>query len=147
MKIGLIKGSQKSDPFLFMLESVNAFEYFDKGIRYFNANQYKEAHKEWEVLWKLIGNHPRRNGLKVFLQLTGIYQNIQLGKWDAVRYGIRIAGLRLSKNITMIKALVEVASIKSFLSVYVEKKISLKAIDELQIQRKWGRVHKDLGTK
>ena len=147
MKISLTKGSQKSDPFLFMLESVNEFEYFDKGIRYFNANQYKQAHKEWEILWKLIGNHPRINGLKVFLQLTGIYQNIQLGKWDAVRYGIRIAGLRLCENITMIKALVEVASIERFLSVYVEKKISLKAFDELQIQRKWGRVHKDLGTK
>ena len=39
-------------------------------------------------------NHSRRNGLKVFLQLTGIYQNIQLEKWDAVRYGVRIAGLR-----------------------------------------------------
>ena len=147
MKIGLIKGSQKSDPFLFMLESFNEFEYFDKVIRYFNTNQYIQAHKESERLGKLIGNHPRRNGLKVFLQLTGIYQNIQLEKWDAVRYGIRIAGLRLSKNITMIKALVEVVSIERFLSVYVEKNISLKAFDELQIQRKWGRVHKDLGTK
>ena len=67
MKISLTKGSQKSDPFLFMLESVNEFEYFDKGIQYFNANQYKQAHKEWEILWKLIGNYPRRNGLKVFL--------------------------------------------------------------------------------
>ena len=147
MKISLTKGSQKSGPFLFMLESVNEFEYFDKGIRYFNTNQYKQAHKEWERLWKLIGNHPRRNGLKVFLQLTGIYQNIQLGKWDAVRYGIRIAGLRLYENITMIKAFVEVASIERFLSAYVEKNIPLKAYDELQIQRKWGRVHKDLGTK
>ena len=147
MKISLTKGSQKSGPFLFMLESVNEFEYFDKGIRYFNTNQYKQAHKEWERLWKLIGNHPRRNGLKVFLQLTGIYQNIQLGKWDAVRYGIRIAGLRLYENITMIKAFVEVASIERFLSAYVEKNIPLKAYDELQIQIKWGRVHKDLGTK
>ena len=147
MKISLTKGSQKSDPFLFILESVNEFEYFYKGIRYFNANQYKQAHKEWEVLWKLIGNHPRINGLKVFLQLTGIYQNIQLGKWDAVRYGIRISGLQLCENITMIKVLVEVVSIKSFLLVYVEKKISLKVFDELPIQRKWGRVHKDLGTK
>ena len=97
-----------------MLESVNEFEYFDKGIRYFNANQYKQAHKEWEILWKLIGSHPRINGLKVFLQLTGIYQNIQLGKWDAVRYGIRISGLQLCENITMIKALVEVDSIERF---------------------------------
>ena len=147
MKNSLTKGSLFCDPFLFMLESVNEFEHFYKGIQYFNANQYKQAHKEWEILWKLIGNHPRIDGLKVFLQLTGIYQNIQLGKWDAVRYGIRIAGLRLSKNITMIKALVEVVSIERFLSVYVEKNISLKAFDELQIQRKWGRVHKDLGTK
>jgi hypothetical protein len=54
MKISLTKGSQKSGPF-FMLDSVNEFEYFDKGIRYFNANQYKQAHKEWEILWKLIG--------------------------------------------------------------------------------------------
>ena len=76
-----------------------------------------------------------------------IYQNIQLEKWDAVRYGIRIAGLRLCENITMIKALVEVESIERFLSVYLEKKISLKAFDELQIQGKWGRVHKDLGTE
>ena len=37
MKISLTKGSQKSGPF-FMLDSVNEFEYFDKGIRYFNAN-------------------------------------------------------------------------------------------------------------
>ena len=92
-------------------------------------------------------NHSRRNGLKVFLQLTGIYQNIQLEKWDAVRYGVRISGLRLCENITMIKALVEVASIERFLSVYVEEKISLKAFHELQIQGKWGRVHKDLGTE
>jgi hypothetical protein len=106
MKISLTKGSQKSDPFLFMLDLVNEFEYFDKGIRYFNANQYKQAHKELEVLWKLIGNHPRRNVLKVFLQLTGIYQHIPLEKWDAVRYGIRIAGLRLCENVTRIKALV-----------------------------------------
>ena len=70
-----------------------------------------------------------------------------MGKWDAVRYGIRISGLQLCENITMIKVLVEVASIKSFLLVYVEKKISLKVFDELSIQRKWGRVHKDLGTK
>jgi hypothetical protein len=40
-----------------------------------------------------------------------------------------------------------VESIERFLSVYVEKKISLKAFDELQIQGKWGRVHKDLGTE
>ena len=92
-------------------------------------------------------NHSRRNGLKVFLQLTGIYQNIQLEKWDAVRYDIRSAGLRLCENSTMIKALVEVEAIERFLLVYVEKKISLKVFDELQIQRKWGRVHKDLGTK
>ena len=64
-----------------------------------------------------------------------------------MRYGIRIAGLRLYENITMIKAFVEVASIERFLSAYVEKNIPLKAYDELQIQRKWGRVHKDLGTK
>ena len=51
MKISLTKGSQESDPFLFMLDSVNEFEYFDKGIRYFNANQYKQAHKEWGILW------------------------------------------------------------------------------------------------
>jgi len=53
-----------------------------------------------------------------------------------VRYGIRITGLRLCENITMIKALVEVEYIERFLSVYVEKKISLKAFDELQIQKK-----------
>jgi len=64
-----------------------------------------------------------------------------------VRYGIQIAGLRLCENITMIKALVEVESIERFLSVYVEKKISLKVFDEFQIQGKWGRVHKDLGTE
>ena len=64
-----------------------------------------------------------------------------------MRYGIRIAGLRLYENITMIKALVEVESIERFLSIYVEKIISLKAFDELHIQRKWGRVHKDLGTE
>ena len=55
MKIRLTKGAQESDPFLFMLDSVNEFEYFDKGIRYFSANLYKQAHKEWEILWKLIG--------------------------------------------------------------------------------------------
>ena len=64
-----------------------------------------------------------------------------------MRYGIRIAGLRLCEKITMIKALVEVAIIERFLSVYVQKNISLKTFDELQIKRKWGRVHKDLGTK
>ena len=64
-----------------------------------------------------------------------------------MRYGIRIAGLRLCENITMIKALVEVKPIERFLSIYVQKKISLKVFDELQIQRKWGRVHKDLGTE
>lgn len=92
-------------------------------------------------------NHSRRNGLKVFLQLTGIYQHIQLEKWDAVRYGVRISGLRLCEYITMIKGLVEVETIERFLSIYVEKNISLKGIDELQIQRKGGRVHKDLGTE
>ncbi|MBC8346710.1 MAG: DUF309 domain-containing protein [Candidatus Marinimicrobia bacterium] len=130
-----------------MLESITEFELFDQGILYFNANQYKQAHREWEHLWKIIGNHPRRHGLKVFLQLTGIYQNIQLEKWDAVRYGIRIARQRLSENIVMLKALVEVDNIDRFLSVYKDKNISLKAFDELRIQRKGGRVHKDLGTK
>jgi hypothetical protein len=47
----------------------------------------------------------------------------------------------------MIKALVEVEYIERFLSVYVEKKIPLKVFDELQTQRKGGRVHKDLGTE
>ena len=64
-----------------------------------------------------------------------------------MRYGIRIARQRLSENIVMLKALVEVDNIDRFLSVYKDKNISLKAFDELRIQRKGGRVHKDLGTK
>ena len=47
----------------------------------------------------------------------------------------------------MIKALVEVKYIVGLLSFYIEKNISLKVFDDLEIQIKWGRVHKDLGTK
>ena len=91
MKISLTKGSQKSDLFLFMLESINEFKHFDKGIRYFNANQYNQAHKEWEILWKLIGNHPRRNGLKVFLQLTAFIKifNWENGMRCAMAFGLQ----------------------------------------------------------
>ncbi len=130
-----------------MFETQKELELFEKGIRFFNARQYESAHNAWEVLWKEIGNQPRRNGLKVFLQLTGIYQNIELEKWDAVRYGIRIATQRLEENKRSINQWVEVDSIESFLKQYQENDISLKAFNEVIIKRKWGRVHKDLGTK
>ena len=52
MKITLTKGSPNSDLF-FILESVNEIEYFYKGIQYFNANQYKQAHKGWGMSWKI----------------------------------------------------------------------------------------------
>jgi hypothetical protein len=42
---------------------------------------------------------------------------------------------------------VEVDSIERFLLLYKDETKSLKVFDELIIQRKWGRVHKDLGTK
>ncbi|MEA1882851.1 MAG: hypothetical protein U9N31_10690 [Candidatus Marinimicrobia bacterium] len=53
--------------------------------------------------------------MKVFLQLTVIYQNIELGKWDAVRYGIRIASLRLGENKAALNRWIEVDSIECFL--------------------------------
>ena len=118
-----------------MLETQQEEYLFDCGIQYFNANQYKSAHKEWEELWKLIGHLPRRSSLKVFLQLTGIYQNIELGKWDAVRYGIRVANQRLTENLDSIKELIEVDAIEAFLLSYRDKKVTLKAFHELVIQR------------
>jgi len=130
-----------------MLKSQNEIDIFEKGIQYFNSNQYEMAHSEWETLWKLIGHQPRRTGLKVFLQLTGVYQNIVLGKWDAVRYGIRIAYQRLLENELYLSEWVEVNSIEEFLKKYQEKDISLKAFDELNILKNWGSVHKDLGTE
>jgi|TARA_B100000035_G_C20650596_1_gene400789 hypothetical protein len=135
------------DPFYFMFEIQKELNIFEKGILFFNTNQYESAHKEWEKLWKIIGNKPRRTGMKVFLQLTGIHQNIELGKWDAVRYGIRIAALRLRENKEAINQWIEVDSITCFLQQYEKNNISLKVFDELKIERKWGRVHKDLGTK
>jgi hypothetical protein len=133
--------------FYFMLKSQKEMTIFYKGIDYFNDNQYKKAHKEWEILWKHIGHVPRRQCMKVFLQLTGIYQNIGLKKLDAVRYGIRVATQRLEENNTSINQWVDVDSIESFLMKYENKNIPLKAFDELVLKRKWGRVHKDLGTK
>ena len=130
-----------------MLSGEKEFELFDRGIKAFNQNAYVNAHHAWEVLWKMIGHQPRRAGLKVFLQLTGIYQNIELEKWDAVRYGIQIANQRLEENRASINQLVEVDPIESFIQLYKDKIISLKVFDELKIERKWGRVHKDLGTK
>ncbi len=130
-----------------MLSGKKEFELFDKGVEAFNQNAYVDAHHAWEALWKLIGHQPRRSGLKVFLQLTGIYQNIELEKWDAVRYGIRIVNQRLLENKASIEQVVEVSSIECFLKLYEDKTISLKVFDELKIERKWGRVHKDLGTK
>jgi len=85
--------------------------------------------------------------MKVFLQLTGIYQNIGLKKLDAVRYGIRVATQRLEENNTSINQWVDVDSIESFLMKYENKNIPLKAFDELVLKRKWGRVHKDLGPE
>ena len=69
-----------------MLVSKQEKDIFYKGINYFNANNYEEAHRSWELLWKKIGNNQRRLGLKVFLQLTGMHQNCVLNKWDSVRY-------------------------------------------------------------
>lgn len=130
-----------------MLSGEKEFKLFDKGLEAFNQNAYVDAHHAWEALWKLIGYQPRRSALKVFLQLTGIYQNIELEKWDAVRYGIQVANQRLTENSASIDQVVEVDSIERFLRLYEDKTISLKVFDELKIQRKWGRVHKDLGTK
>ncbi|MGY8781166.1 MAG: hypothetical protein ACKVJJ_05855 [Fidelibacterota bacterium] len=130
-----------------MFKTKKEIELFYSGIEFFNVNDYENAHREWEVLWKIMGHKPRRLGLKVFLQLTGVYKNIVLSKWDAVRYGIRVATQRLSENSLSISPWVEVVSIESFLSKYENIKISLKSFDELILIKKRDSARKDLEAK
>lgn len=130
-----------------MLKTKKEIELFYSGIEFFNVNDYENAHREWEVLWKIIGHKPRRLGLKVFLQLTGVYKNIVLSKWDAVRYGIRVATQRLGESAVFISPWIEVVSIESFLSKYENMKVPLNAFDELILIKKRGSIHKDLSTK
>ena len=118
-----------------MLISKQEIDIFYKGINYFNANKYEEAHRSWELLWKKIGNNQRRLGLKVFLQLTGMHQNCVLNKWDSVRYLIKTSTRLLNENRSILESYIEVKSIDCFLKIYSEKKLTLKVLDELIIQR------------
>ena len=118
-----------------MLSSKQEIEIFYKGVNHFNDNEYEEAHLSWELLWKKIGNDPRRLGLKVFLQLTGIHQNCFLEKWDSVRYLIKTSTRLIEENMNIIETYIEVNSIKAFLHLYNKKKVTLKVLDELKIKR------------
>lgn len=123
------------EPSLFMLKTDDEINLFFKGVIYFNKNEYSSAHHSWETLWKNIGNNPRRLGLKVFLQLIGIYENLYLNKLDSVRYLIKTSSKLLAKNKEELESYVEVEDIANFLKIYKDKKISLKVIDELKIKR------------
>ena len=118
-----------------MLVSKHEIDIFYKGINYFNANKYEEAHRSWESLWKKIGNNRRRLALKVFLQLTGMHQNCLLNKWDSVRYLIKTSNRLLKENRSILESYIEVNSIEGFLHIYSKKKVTLKVLDELIIKR------------
>ena len=129
------KGFRNEALFLFMLKSEEELNIFFEGIDYFNSHRYEEAHKLWEILWKQIGNTPRRLGLKVFLQLSAIYQNEKLQKLDSIRYSINTALKLFNANKSLIAEVVKVTSIENFLTLYEDKNISLKKLDELIIKR------------
>jgi hypothetical protein len=118
-----------------MFISTKEIKLFYKGASHFNDNQYEEAHRLWELLWKKIGNEPRRLGLKIFLQLTGIHQNCLLQKWDSVRYLIKTSSRLVNENRNTLEAYIEVKSIERFLTIYRDKEVTLKALDEVIIKR------------
>lgn len=122
-------------------------EDFFSGVDFFNRGEFREAHSVWEHLWKSIGNNSRRLPLKVFLQVTGAYANCYAGKQAGAQYLIKVALARTKEFEALLSKWVEVKDIISFLSKYQNKEVSLKVFHEIKIQKKWGRLHDDLGTE
>lgn len=119
---------------------------FYTGVDYFNQGKFRKAHHEWEQLWKIIGPDKRRNPLKVFLMLTGAYANCYAKKQDSVRYQLNLALTRLREYEVILSELVKVNVIYDFLNKYKDKQVTVKVFNEVLIDKKWGRLHNDLGT-
>ena len=64
-----------------------------------------------------------------------MHQNCVLNKWDSVRYLIKTSTRLLNENRSILESYIEVKSIDCFLKIYSEKKMTLKVLDELTIQR------------
>lgn len=130
-----------------MFKNQKEIDQFFSGLDLFNLGEFRDAHTTWEHLWKSIGNVSRRPPLKVFLQLTGAYTNCYAGKLDGARYLLKVALDRTQEFEAILSKWIEVKDLIVFLSKYQNKDLTLKVFHEVKIQRKWGRLHDDLGTK
>ena len=56
-------------------------------------------------------------------------------KWDSVRYLIKTSSRLVNENRNTLEAYIEVKSIERFLTIYRDKEVTLKALDEVIIKR------------
>jgi len=83
-------------------------ELFNKGIKFFNDQQFFQAHISWEHCWKLYKDDHKKLFLKPLIMLTGAYLNYNSGRKIGGDYLLKKSLDRLLESKNVLKELVEV---------------------------------------
>lgn len=108
---------------------------FYSGVDSFNANDYEQAHADWEQLWKDLRLEGDRDWLKCFLQLSGSVLNLRQGKTKAARYLLERAVQNLIKYKQDIEELIEPITLREYLNILLKNRLYLKVFNDVYIKR------------
>lgn len=110
-------------------------ESFNKGIDFFNDQEYYKAHIIWEHCWKSIDSSKPKLFLKPFIMLTGAYLNYKSGRKGGGDYLLKLSLDRLLESKKELKELVEVNLLIESVNTVYKRGGSTEGMNEIKINK------------
>lgn len=108
---------------------------FNKGIKYFNDQEYYQAHISWEHCWKEVKDENKKLFLKPLIMLTGAYLNYSSGRKRGGDYLLEKSLDRLLESKNELKELVEVNLLIECIKNVYENGGSTEGIKGIKIKK------------
>ncbi len=110
-------------------------ESFNKGIEFFNDQEYYKAHITWEHCWKILESSKTKLSLKPLIMLTGAYLNYKSGRKRGGDYLLKLSLDRLLESKNELKELVEVNLLIGRVNKVYKRGGSTEGMNEIKIKK------------
>lgn len=78
------------------MKSREKYEKFERGLEYFNARQFFEAHEVWEEVW-LVEDEPEKTFLQGIIQIAAAFHHYRRGNSDGAETLLAAGIVKISR--------------------------------------------------
>ncbi len=110
-------------------------ESFNKGIEFFNNQEYYKAHITWEHCWKTNESSKTKLLLKPLIMLSGAYLNYKSGRKRGGDYLLKLSLDRLLESKNELKELVEVNLLIESVNTVYKRGGSTEGLSDIKIKK------------